>query len=403
VADAARCRAGAKPRVTGGAELRIGIVAAEPSGDLLAAGLMAALRDQLPAVRFEGVSGPRMREVGIDQWASMDALSVMGLFEVVRHFPRLYRLRARLRERWRDTPPAAFIGVDAPDFNLGLERGLRAGGVPTVHYVSPTVWAWRTGRVRTIRRAVDLLLTIFPFETDFLARHGLPAHYVGHPLASRMPLQPDREGARRALGLDPGRPTLAVLPGSRKGEVGRLARPFVQTVAALRERVPGLQVVSPMVNEATRQQFVQALREHAGAGPVVVVLDDSRNALAAADVVLTASGTATFEALLSKRPMVVGYKVNSATYQLARALKLVKAEHFAMANLLAGERLAPEFIQHECEPDRLAPALARFFAEPALRDRVAQRYRDVHEQLVTDTDAEAARAVIALLRKRGRV
>lgn len=385
-----------------GAGPRIGIVAAEPSGDLLAAGLMGALREQLPGVRFEGVAGPLMREQGIEAWEPMDSLSVMGLFEVLAHLPRLLRLRARLRTRWCATPPAAFIGVDAPDFNLDLERRLRAAGVPTVHYVSPTVWAWRSGRVRKIRRAADLLLTIFPFETDFLRRHRVTARYVGHPLACEMPMQPDRGAARAAIGLDPERPTLAVLPGSRHGEVSRLARPFLQTAAALRDPIPDLQVVVPLVNASTRTLFEQQWQATAPQLEVRIAVGASRQALAAADVVLTASGTATLEGLLSKRPMVVGYKVQGATYWVARSLRLVKVAHVAMANLLADERLAPELIQADCEPAGLLPPLLEFFRDAGLRQRIAERYCEIHAALRRDTNREAAAAVVELLQARDR-
>ena len=378
-------------------------MAAEPSGDLLAAGLMDALRQHLPGVQFEGIAGPLMRASGIDEWESMDSLSVMGLFEVLRHLPRLLRLRARLAARWRDTPPLAFIGVDAPDFNLGLERRLRESGVLTVHYVSPTVWAWREGRVRHIRRAVDLLLTIFPFETEFLARHGIKAHYVGHPLAYEMPLKPHREGARQVLGLDPRAPVLALLPGSRGGEVSRIAAPFLETAAALQEQLPGLQLVVPLVNQKTHAMFVQQLQQLAPQLAPVIVLNRTREALAAADVALVASGTATLEGLLSKRPMVVGYRANAATYAVVRALGLVKVRHVAMANLLADERLAPELIQGACEPAQLLPPLLAFFRDPERRERIARRYAEIHRELRTDTNREAAAAVMALLRERGLV
>lgn len=381
--------------------MRIAIVVAEPSGDLLAAGLMDALREELPGVRFEGVAGPLMRESGIDEWASMDTLSVMGLFEVLRHLPRLLRLRAMLVSRWRDTPPAAFIGVDAPDFNLPLECKLRAAGVPTIHYVSPTVWAWRTGRVRKIRRAVDLLLTIFPFETDFLERYGVASRYVGHPLACAMPLEPDREAACRTLGLDRERPVLAVLPGSRSGEVKRLARPFLLTAQVLQSEDPGLQLVVPLVNQRTRDAVEQVHRDCCPELRAAFPIGASRTAMAAADVVLTASGTATLEGLLSKRPMVVGYKVNTATYLTARLFRLLKVEHVAMANLLADERLAPEFIQAQCEPEHLVPAVRALLRDPARRDAIASRYRGIHAALRTDTNRVAARAVADLLRERG--
>lgn len=383
--------------------LRIGIVAAEPSGDLLAAGLMDALREQLPAVQFEGVAGPLMRNSGIDEWEPMDSLSVMGLFEVLQHLPRLLRLRSRLLKRWRNTPPLAFIGVDAPDFNLTLERRLRELGIPTVHYVSPTVWAWRAGRVKNIRRAVDLLLTIFPFETEFLAQHRVPAHYVGHPLAHDMPMQPDRDGSRDVLGLDADAPVLALLPGSRSGEVSRITRPFLETALALKQYLPELQVVVPLVNERTRMLFDEQLRLAAPELNPMVVLQQTRAALAAADVVLVASGTATLEGLLSKRPMVVGYKANSATYGLVQLLGLVKVKHVAMANLLADERLAPELIQDACEPAQLLPPLLEFFRDAGLRARIAQRYAEIHRRLRTDTNREAADAVLHLLRARGLV
>lgn len=382
---------------------RIGIVAAEPSGDLLASGLMDALREQLPGVRFEGVAGPLMRKSGIDEWAPMDSLSVMGLFEVLQHLPRLLRLRSRLLARWRDTPPMAFIGVDAPDFNLTLECRLRESGVPTVHYVSPTVWAWRTGRVNKIRRAADLLLTIFPFETEFLLQHRVTARYVGHPLAFDMPMEPDRAGARRTLGLDADAPVLALLPGSRGSEISRIAGPFLETAAGLKQQLPDLKVVVPLVNERTRAMFEQQLRESASGLDPVIVPDLARVALAAADVALVASGTATLEGLLSKRPMVVGYKTNAATYAVVRALGLVKVEHVAMANLLAEERLAPELIQDECRADKLLPPLLAFFHDAGSRDRIARRYAEIHRQLRTDTNREAAAAVIDMLRQRGLV
>ena len=382
---------------------RIGIVAAEPSADLLAAGLMDALRERLPEVRFEGVAGPLMRSSGIDEWEPMDSLSVMGLFEVLRHLPRLLRLRSRLLARWRDTPPLAFIGVDAPDFNLTLERRLRESGVPTVHYVSPTVWAWREGRVKHIRRAVDLLLTIFPFETEFLARRGVPARYVGHPLAHDMPLEPDRQGARAQLGLAADSPVLALLPGSRSGEVSRIAPPFLQTAAALRQQLPDLEVVVPLVNQKTRVIFDEQLSRYGAGLDPVVAMGRTRAALAAADVVLVASGTATLEGLLSKRPMVVGYRANAATYALIQGLGMVKVRHVAMANLLADERLAPELIQQDCEPAKLLPPLVDFFAHADKREQIARRYAEIHRQLRTDTNREAAEAVMALLRERGLV
>ena len=383
--------------------MRIGIIAAEPSGDVLAAGLMRALRDEVPTVRFEGVAGPLMQEVGIDSWESMDSLSVMGLFEVLRHLPRLLRLRGGLLRRWRETPPALFIGVDAPDFNLTVEARLRECGIPTVHYVSPTVWAWRTGRVRKIRRAADLLLTILPFEKDFLAGYGIAAHYVGHPLAGQMPLSPDREGARRQLDLAADAPTLALLPGSRRSEVSRLSGPFIEAAQALRAAIPDLQVVAPLVSDAARAQFEAQARAIAPDLQIRVVAGRSHAALAAADVVLVASGTATLETLLSKRPMVVGYRVNAATYAVVRGLGLIKTRHVALSNLLSETPLAEELIQDDCVPEKLAPALLRLFRDPARREEIAAHYLAVHERLRMDSNREAATAIRALLQERGLV
>ena len=267
----------------------------------------------------------------------------------------------------------------------------------------PTVWAWRTGRVHKVRRAVDLLLTIFPFESAFLDEHNVRSVYVGHPLACDMPIEPDRPAARQALGLTDDCRVLAVLPGSRRGEVGRLARPFLQTAAAVQETDSDIAVVIPLVNEATRAVLEQELESYAPKLRAQVSVGTSRTALAAADVVLTASGTATLESLLSKRPMVVGYKVQAATYWIARLLRLVKVEHVAMANLLAGERLAPEYIQTDCEPAHLVPAVRAFFDNAERRGHIAETYRKIHEDLRTDTNREAANAVIELLRERGLV
>ncbi|MCB1801419.1 MAG: lipid-A-disaccharide synthase [Gammaproteobacteria bacterium] len=382
-------------------ELRIGIVAAEPSADLLAAGLMQALRERLPEVHFEGVAGPLMRRSGIDAWEDMDSLSVMGLFEVLRHLPRLLRLRARLLARWRDTPPAAFIGVDAPDFNLTVEQRLREHGVPTIHYVSPTVWAWRSGRVCKIRRAVDLLLAIFPFEKDYLQKRGVESVYVGHPLAWEMPLEPDREAACQALGVDGALPVLAVLPGSRRGEVSRIAPPFIEAASRLQGARPTLQVVLPLVNESTREMAEKVLAETAPGLRCHLSVGNARTAMAAADVVLVASGTATLEGMLCKRPMVVGYRVSAATWRVARLFRLLKVKHVAMANLLADERLAPELLQDECTPDRLFEELQRLFDDASLRERIGRRYHEIHAQMRMDTNRAAAAAVHDLLKERG--
>lgn len=380
--------------------LRIGIVAAEPSGDLLGAGLMQAIQERVPDVRFEGIGGERMTQQGLDSRVPMEKLSVMGLVEVLRHLPELLGIRRDLARHWSDHPPDLFIGVDAPDFNLGLEQRLRRAGIRTVHYVCPTVWAWRPKRVNTLRRAADLVLSIFPFEQDFLRRHRVNSRYVGHPLAHEMPLDPDQAGARQALGLDQGRPVLAILPGSRRSEICALTRPFLQAAARVQAELPTLQLVVPLLSEHSRTLFDAQRARHAPGLAVQAVLGQSRTVLAAADLVLTASGTATLEALLSKRPMVVGYKLHWLSYAIARLFRLIKVEHVAMANLLAGERLAPELIQGDCEGGPLARELLALLEDPERVAAVAARYRQVHRGMIRNTNAEAAAAVLELLGER---
>ncbi len=379
--------------------MRIGLVAAEPSGDQLAAGLMRRLVQLRPDARFEGIGGKAMMAAGLESWAPMERLSVMGLVEVLGQLPGLLKLRGDLARRWRRNPPDLFIGVDAPDFNLGLETLLKQQGVPTVHYVCPTVWAWRPRRVEKIRRAADLVLSIFPFEKAFLDRHGLGSAYVGHPMAADYPLQPDRAAARQALGLKADAPVLALLPGSRRGEVQRLAPPFLQAARRCAESLPGLQVVTPLATEATMQDYKRFCRRDGAGLDITLTLDNTRQALEAADVVLVASGTATFEALLCKRPMVVGYRLNPLTHGIIRGLNMLKIEHVAMANLLSGEPLADEYLQGRCTGENLAQALLGLFRDPARRARIEAAYRQVHEGLVMDTNDLAARAVLQLQEK----
>jgi lipid-A-disaccharide synthase len=350
-----------------------------------------------PSIRFEGIGGPLMIAKGLESWTPMERLSVMGLIEVLKHLPELLQLRAALLARWRSTPPDLFIGIDAPDFNLALERRLRRAGVVTVHYVCPTIWAWRTGRVETLKRAADLLLSIFPFEVDFLQKHGVSVRYVGHPLANAMRLVPDRAAARDALACRPDQPVIALLPGSRRAEVDALAQPFLEAVETCKQSLSNLRVVVPLVNQDTLEKFQEIKRCVAPDLPVIVRIGGSREAMAAADVVLTASGTATLEGLLSKRPMVVGYKVHPLTYWLAKHLRLVKVKHVAMANLLADERLAPELLQDECSGERLAAALLAFFNDPERVARIKRRYQEIHKLMHMDSNREAAAAVLALL------
>ncbi|MBK1701817.1 lipid-A-disaccharide synthase [Thiococcus pfennigii] len=379
----------------------VAIVANEPSGDLLGAALIRALRAQRPGLRCLGVAGPRMLEAGCETLIEMERLSVMGLTEVLGHLPELLRIRRDLARRFLAERPAVFIGIDAPDFNLGLERRVRAAGIATAHLVSPTVWAWRPGRVKQIRASVDRMLCLFPFETEFLERHGVPARYVGHPLADEIPLRVDRAAARARLGLPGESPIIALLPGSRRGEVERLAAPFLAAARWCHERRPELHFVVPLVSERLRRLVEEAARCEAPDLPLTLVDGRSREVLGACDLVLTASGTATLEALLLKRAMVVAYRVHPLTYQLVKQLRLIRVPHIAMANLLAGEALAPEFIQGECRPERLGPALLGFLDDPARVAAIQARYARIHADLRHDAAAAAARAVLELIDERG--
>ncbi len=375
---------------------RIGIVANEVSGDQLAASLIHALKAKRPELRFEGMTGPAMEAEGCKSLARMDP--VMGLVEVLKHLPGLLALRRRLFHHFQTDPPDIFLGVDAPDFNLALETRLKADGIRTAHFVSPTVWAWRQKRVKKLRRAVDLMLCIFPFEVDFLQRNSVTANYVGHPLADEIPLEStEPEGIRPELGLAPDRPVIAILPGSRMSELGMLSVPFLQTANWCLQRHPELQFVAPMVNAKIRAAFSEQIAEVAPDLPIVLLDGEARKAIQAADVVLTASGTATLETLLLKRPMVVGYRLAALTYWLVKTFNLVKIPHMAMANLIAEERLAPEFLQGEVRPEALGQALLDFLESPARRAGVVARYRQLHEGLRCDAANRAADAVLALI------
>jgi len=379
------------------AGLRVGIVANEASGDLLGAAIVAELARLVPSVHCVGVAGPRMMAAGCETLFPLERLSVMGLTEVLGHLPELLRRRRQLTEHFRQDRPDVFIGIDAPDFNLGLERRLRAAGVRTVHVVSPTVWAWRPGRVKGIRRAVDLLLCLFPFEEPFLRQHGVPARYVGHPLADQIPLQVDRAEARTALGLAASGTLIALLPGSRLGEMERLAAPFIETAVACLAARPGLRFAVPLVNPRLHAFFLAALQRLAPDLPVTLVEGRGREVIAAADCVLTASGTATLETLLLKRPMVVGYRVHPFTYELLTRLRLVKVHYAAMANLLAGRELAPEFLQDRCRADLLAPAILALLDDPARVAAIAAEYARIHAGMRHDAARAAALAVLELI------
>ena len=375
--------------------LRVGIVAGEHSGDQLGAALIEALRERVPGVRCFGVAGPKMIAAGCEAWARSEELAVMGLTEVLRHLPRLLRLRGELWRRFSLARPDVFVGIDAPEFNLPLARRLKRAGIRTVQYVSPQVWAWRQGRVRSIGASCDLVLCLLPFETEFYRRHGVPAVFVGHPLADEIPLAVDREEARRALGLDPLTPVIALLPGSRMGEVSRLAAPFAAAAARIAARRPGWQFVAPMASTAVRDEFVRQMAQVPDV-PVIRVLDgEAQRALAAAEGVIVASGTAALETLLTGRPMVVAYRWSAATAFLLRTLKLVKVRYFSQPNLLAGRRLVPEFLQEQVQGAALGDALLEELEDPNHVRELLDEFTAVHRSLRRGGAALAAEAILA--------
>jgi lipid-A-disaccharide synthase len=377
--------------------MRIALVAGEASGDLLGAGLMHALRQRFPDARFAGIGGDDMRAAGLEAWHDAGELAVMGLSEVLRHLPRLLRLRRRLRERVLAWQPDVFIGIDAPDFNLGVERWLKQRGIRTVHYVSPSVWAWRESRAAKIGRSADRVLCLFPMEPPIYARHGIEARFVGHPLADAMPLDPDRAAARLDLQLDPARPLLALLPGSRVGEIERLGADFLAAAARVLAAEPRLRIVAPMANPRARAALERVLSAHADAAtlaPALRVIDGhARTLMIASDVILLASGTATLEAMLAKRPMVVAYKVSAVTYWLVKTLGMLKVDRYALPNVLAGESLVPELMQQDCTPEKLADAVLGWLRDPTAEAALQPRFRALHLQLRQDASAQSATAV----------
>ena len=376
--------------------LRIGLVAGEASGDILGAGLIQAIRRRHPDAVFEGVAGPQMEAAGCKALFPAEKLSVMGLVEVLGHLPELLRIRRQLVEHFTANPPDVFIGIDAPDFNLTLEGRLRRAGIRTVHYVSPSVWAWRQGRVKKIARNVDRVLTLFPFEAQFYEEHGVPVSFVGHPLADLIPAVPDRAAARAALGLPSEGRVLALLPGSRMGEVSRLAQVFIDTARVLRARYPDLRFVVPFANRTT-EAFFQATLTAAGDGlPITLLQGRSREVMTAADAVLLASGTAALEAMLLKRPMVVAYRLAPLTYFILKRLGVLKIARYSLPNLLAGQDVVAELIQHDATPERLAAAVGTLLDDDSQREEMIALFTRLHEALRRDASERAADAVLAL-------
>lgn len=375
--------------------MRIGIVAGEASGDLLGAGLIAAIREQHPDAIFEGIAGPQMIAAGATSRFPMERLSVMGIVEVFSRLRELLGIRRQLAEYFIANPPDVFIGIDAPDFTLGLERRLHNAGIKTVHYVSPSVWAWRQRRVKKIVKSTDLMLTLFPFEADFYRQHRMQVRFVGHPLADLIPMQADKLAARRRLELEEAGEVLALLPGSRSTELKFLAQTFIDTAHWLQQQRPNLRIIVPMANQTRREQF-QLILDASATQPRLTIIDGrAREVMTAADVVLLASGTASLEAMLLKRPMVVAYRMSAMTYWIAR--RLLKVSSVSLPNLLAGEVLVPEILQDAATPDALGPAVLRYFEDTQAATAVMGRFNEIHHELRQDASQQAAAAVLELI------
>lgn len=375
--------------------LHVGILAGESSGDILGAGLMQALLQQHPDLRFTGIGGPLMQAQGLVSRVPMERLSVMGLIEPLKRLPELLRIRRDIVRHFNSDKPNVFIGIDSPDFNLGVERRLHEQGIRTVHYVSPSVWAWRQRRISKIAAAVDLVLTLFPFEADFYLQHKVPVCFVGHPLADDIPLEPNRQQARATLGLNATDTVLALLPGSRQGEVARMGPVFLQTAALLVQQHPGMRFLLPCANAERKQQLQDLVPDSLDS---VRLLDgQSRVAMAAADAVLLASGTAALEAMLLKKPMLVCYKMAPLSHALIS--RMLKVPYFSLPNLLAGELLVEELVQDEVNPENLAGKVQNLLQTDARQQRLSERYREIHRTLLGGASTKAAKAVLDLLQR----
>lgn len=376
--------------------VRIALVAGEASGDLLAGHLMAALKARLPAVEFVGIGGPKMQAQGLDAWWPMDALSVMGYWDALKHYREIAGIRRQLKKRLLRDRPDIFIGVDAPDFNLGLETDLKRAGIKTIHYVSPSIWAWRGSRIKKIGKAVSRVLALFPMEPPIYEKAGIPVTYVGHPLADIVPLEVNRNQVRDKLQLPRDIPIFAMLPGSRRGELEQMAATFVQTAQRVREQLPDAQFVVPLATRETRLQFEMAIyQEKAGEIPFRLLFGHAQDAFGACDVALVKSGTSTLEAALYKRPMVITYKIARFSYWLMK--RMAYLPYVGLPNVLAGRFVVPEVLQEDANPEKLAEQLLALYADKDQAEEIEEAFTDIHLQLRQNNAETAARAVIACL------
>ena len=377
----------------------IAIIAGEVSGDILGAGLIHALKARYPHAKFIGIGGERMIAEGFETLFDMEELSVMGLVEVLKHLPRLLKIRRSIIKQLSALKPDIFIGIDAPDFNLDVELKLKQQGIRTIHYVSPSVWAWRQKRVYKIAAATNLVLAFLPFEKAFYDRFNVPCRFIGHTMADAIPLKPNRDEACQLLNLDPTQRYVAMLVGSRGSEVEFLSEPFLQTAQLLHQRYPDVKFLVPLINQKLRQQFEQIKQCVAPELDMILLDGNARAAMITAEATLLASGTAALEAMLCKSPMVVGYRMKPFTYFLAK--RLVKTKYVSLPNLLADEMLVPELIQEDCNPTKLAEKLSLYLSEDksAVQNRhvLLQRFAELHQMIQCNADQQAAQAVIDLL------
>ena len=380
------------------APLRVAMVAGEPSGDLLAASLLDGLNERLPAgTQFNGIGGPRMTAAGFDAHWPMDKLTVRGYVEALKHSPEILGIRNELKRQLLAEPPSVFIGVDAPDFNFGLEHALRDAGIPTVHFVCPSIWAWRGGRIKKIAKAVDHMLCVFPFETALMEKAGIASTYVGHPLADEIPLVPDVEGARRALGLPEGGPIIAVLPGSRRSEIALIGPTFFDAMELMQLREPGVRFVMPAATAALRELLQPLVDAHPNLS-LTITEGKAQVAMTAADAILVKSGTVTLEAALLKKPMVISYKVPWLTGQIMQRQGYLP--YVGLPNILAGRFVVPEILQHFATPEALADATLKQLNDDANRATLTEIFTEMHHALRQNTAQRAAEAVAQVLETR---
>ena len=379
-----------------GRRFRVALVAGEASGDLLGSHLLAALRERLPGLEVFGIGGPKMQSAGLDSWYPMEWFAVRGYVEVIRSLPKLLRVRRELKRRLIANPPDLFIGIDAPDFNLNLEAALRNAGIPTVHYVSPSIWAWRGERIHKIKRAVSKILALFPFEAPIYEKAGVPVAYVGHPLADELPERPDREAAREQMRLSSKQTVIALLPGSRQSEVRQMGELFVATAKLVAAQIPNAHFLVPLVSRQTRLIFEEAIYHQQGEElPLTILFGHAHMAMVAADAVLVASGTATLEAALLKRAMVITYKMPRLSAWIMRGKNYLP--YVGLPNILANDWVVPEILLDDATPENLAQALINQLQDKEVRNRLERCFLGIHRSLRQDTATRAVEAILPML------